>query len=185
MLLPSFPAISQVQRDLHAGDQIIALSASVFILMQGVIPVFWSMVSELYGRKPVYIVASIICFLGVLLNGLAQNAASFLAFRILSGMGSAAVLTLGGGTLADMYDPHERGTRVGFFYVFPLLGPSVGPLLGGVLTNAGGWRAPFYLMTGYTASTVILSFFFRDTFRPERSAAWQAAAKRYYSHLTE
>ncbi len=43
----------------------------------------------------------------------------------------AAVLTIGAGTLADMYEPHERGTVLGIYYAAPLLGPSLGPIIGG------------------------------------------------------
>jgi MFS family permease len=70
-------------------------------------------VSELYGRKIVYFVSSVLLCVTVLVCGLAPNAGIFLAFRILSAFGSAAVLTVGAGTLADMFDPHERGTRMG------------------------------------------------------------------------
>ena len=44
---------------------------------------------------------------------------------------SAAVFTIGAGTLADIFDPKERGTRLGIYYGAPLLGPACGPILGG------------------------------------------------------
>ena len=137
------------------------------------------MISELYGRKRVYLVSFIICCAGTIGNALAKNSATFLACRVISALGSSAVLTVGAGTLSDMYEPHERGTRVGIFYMFPLFGPSVGTLLGGALTTAGGWRTPFWLMAGYSATTIVATIFYQDTFRPERSSAWQAAQKRY------
>lgn len=47
----------------------------------------------------------------------------------------SAVVTIGAATLADVYEPHQRGTMMGIFYAAPLLGLSMGPLLGGVLTQ--------------------------------------------------
>lgn len=55
----------------------------------------------------------------------------FVAMRVLQALGSGAVLVLGAGTLADIYDVHERGTRLGIFYSVPLVGPAMGPLIGG------------------------------------------------------
>lgn len=43
----------------------------------------------------------------------------------------AAVLTIGAGTLADIFEPRERGAMLGIYYAAPLLGPALGPLLGG------------------------------------------------------
>ena len=44
---------------------------------------------------------------------------------------SSAVLAIGAATLADIFDSHERGSKMGLYYSAPLLGPSIGPILGG------------------------------------------------------
>ena len=59
---------------------------------------------------------------------------------------SSAVFSVGAGTLADIYEPHERGTMMGIYYAAPLLGPSMGPLLGGILTQLFNWRATFWFL---------------------------------------
>lgn len=68
--------------------------------------------------------------------------------RILQAIGSSAVLAIGAGSLSDIYDTHERGAKLGIYYAIPLLGPSVGPLLGGALSeSAAGWRkSPMHLL---------------------------------------
>jgi len=67
----------------------------------------------------------------------------FLGMRVLQSLGSSAVLALGAGTLADMYDTHERGTKLGVYYACPLLGPALGPIIGGAVTAVSDWRATF------------------------------------------
>ncbi len=83
-------------------------------------------------------------------------------------------MAIGAATLADIYEPCERGTKLGIFYAAPLLGPALGPILGGLLTQAFSWRASFWLLAaGLGANLVLLVFFFRDTFRKERSLTYQ------------
>ena len=79
-------------------------------------------------------------------------------------------MSIGAATLADLYEPAERGTMMGIYYWFvlgaasvlpqhgspmlirsaPLLGPSLGPILGGALTQGFNWRATFWFLTIFT-----------------------------------
>lgn len=58
-----------------------------------------------------------------------------IGMRCLQAIGSSAVISVGAGSLADMYEVHERGQKLGLFYGMPLLGPALGPLIGGALGN--------------------------------------------------
>jgi MFS family permease len=68
---------------------------------------------------------------------------------------------------------------MGIYYMAPLLGPAIGPIFGGLLTNAFNWRGPFWFLA-ITAGSSLMAFllFFKDTFRKERSAMYQNALKR-------
>ena len=66
---------------------------------------------------------------------------------------------------------------LGIYYAAPLLGPSLGPLLGGAVTTAWNWRATFILLTILGWVALCSFFFFNDTFRRERSLTYQAAKK--------
>jgi MFS family permease len=68
--------------------------------------------------------------------------------------------------------------QMGIYYIAPLLGPSVGAILGGGLTAAFTWRGPFYFLT-ITGGLVFMSFllFFPETFRHERSLIYQNVLK--------
>jgi MFS family permease len=103
----------------------------------------WSGISEIKGRKSSYITSLIIYCAASAVCARAQSIGVFIGFRIVQSAGSSAVLALGAGTLADIYDVsyqayctrhqlivvgqvHERGTRLGIYYGVPLLGPSLG-----------------------------------------------------------
>lgn len=61
--------------------------------------------------------------------------------RILGGGAAASVQAVGAGTIADIWEPKERGRAMGIFYLGPLLGPLFAPIIGGALSEAWGWRS--------------------------------------------
>ena len=67
---------------------------------------------------------------------------------------------------------------MGIYYAAPLLGPSIGPLIGGVLTQAFNWRATYWFLVIFGGISLLSFLFFKDTFRRERSTAYQAALRR-------
>jgi MFS family permease len=90
-----FPAIDDLKRDLGASQQVINLSVSLFILFQGTVPILWSAISEIYGRKIVYIVAFCIFTVAQVVCGVARNQILFLVFRVVGAVGSSVGLTIG------------------------------------------------------------------------------------------
>ncbi|KAF7799395.1 hypothetical protein EIP86_010627 [Pleurotus ostreatoroseus] len=172
------PGISQVESELHATSGQISWSLSVFILLQGVCPLFWSAVSEITGRKKVYLVSITICTVGCIVAGVAKSIGVLIGMRCVQAAGSAAVISIGAATLADIYEPHERGTMMGIYYCAPLLGPSLGPIIGGALTQGFNWRATFYFLAAFTGLCVVAFVFFKDTFRRERSLTYQQVLRR-------
>lgn len=67
---------------------------------------------------------------------------------------------------------------MGIYYAAPLLGPSMGPLLGGILTQIFNWRATFWFLAIFGGLSLSSFILFKDTFRRERSLAYQAALRR-------
>lgn len=173
-----FPAIDSLQTELGISDTFMNGVVAGYILVQGLGPILWSAVSELKGRKIVYLASFALYLSGTIAASRAQNGATFLAMRILQAMGGSAVLAIGAGTLSDIFDSYERATKIGIYYVAPLLGPSVGSLLGGAFTLAGGWRSTFYALIPYGFSCLVAFIFFPESFRPERSKAYATAVKR-------
>ncbi|KAI0927466.1 hypothetical protein AcV5_007999 [Taiwanofungus camphoratus] len=172
------PAISQIESDLHATSGQLSLTLSLFILIQGGFPLIWSAISEIQGRKVVYLVSIALCMLGCIVAATAKTISVLIGMRCLQAAGSSAVMSIGAATLADLYEPSERGTMMGIYYCAPLLGPSLGPILGGVLTQGFNWRATFWFLVIFTGLCVVAFVFFKDTFRRERSLSYQTALKR-------
>ncbi|KAI0030266.1 major facilitator superfamily domain-containing protein, partial [Vararia minispora EC-137] len=174
------PGITDIKRDLHASDGDISLSLALFILIQGTLPLFWSVTSELKGRKIVYLISICIAMVGALVAALSKSIGVLIGMRCFQGLGSSAVLSIGAATLADIYDPLERGTKMGIYYAAPLLGPSLGPILGGVLTQYLSWRATFWFLFIWMGLCLFMFLFlFKDTYRRERSLTYQSVLRRH------
>ncbi|KIJ69623.1 hypothetical protein HYDPIDRAFT_106262 [Hydnomerulius pinastri MD-312] len=168
------PANAQIELALHASSSEISWSLSVFIIIQGTFPLVWSAISEIKGRKPVYLSSMALFLVGSAIVASAKSIGLVIGMRGLQAAGSSAVMAIAAATLADIYEPHERGTKMGVYYAAPLLGNSMGPLLGGVLAQAFGWRAVFWFAV-ICGGVVLISLFFlfKDTFRKERSLMYQ------------
>lgn len=108
-----FPVINDLQADLHASQGSIALSVSLYILTQGCLPLLWSPISEIVGRKICFLVAtSIFVVCNIIIAAAATTVAMLIAFRVIAAGGSSAMLAIAAGTLADLYEPAERGVKV-------------------------------------------------------------------------
>lgn len=68
--------------------------------------------------------------------------------------------------------------RMGLYYAVPLLGPSLGPVIGGLLTKGFTWRATFYFLAAFGGVSFCSFIFFPDSFRKERSQLYQVATQR-------
>ncbi|KAF9468747.1 major facilitator superfamily domain-containing protein [Collybia nuda] len=173
------PAVEEMQNDLDATSAQFSLSISLFILVQGLVPLVWSAISEIKGRKLVYIMSLALFTIGSIVVAVSNSMDLVIGFRSLQAAGSAAVITIGAATLADIFEPAERGTKMGIYYMAPLLGPSLGPILGGILTTGLNWRAIFWCCTIMSGSIcLIFLFFFDDTFRRERSLTYQNVLRK-------
>lgn len=79
--------------------------------------------------------------------------------RILGGGASASVQAVGAGTIADIWEPAERGRAMGIFYLGPLTGPLFSPIIGGALAQGFNWRATMWFLTIYGGVMLLMLVF--------------------------
>ena len=91
-----------------------------------------------------FVAASVLC-------GVAQSLAQIVGFRLLQGMFGAALVPLGQAILLDIYTPEERGSAMAVYGVSIMVGPVLGPVIGGWLTDNMSWRWVFYINVGIGA----------------------------------
>ncbi|KAK1993637.1 MFS general substrate transporter [Colletotrichum falcatum] len=81
-----------------------------------------------------------------------------IAFRFLSGLVGAGPITIGAGSIADLTTVQQRGAAMAIWSLGPLLGPSIGPIAGGFLAQAEGWRWIFWVLTATAGVITVMGF---------------------------
>jgi multidrug resistance protein len=170
------PGVPQVLREFHETSNLMAtFVVSVYILGFAIGPLIIAPMSELYGRN---ILFSITNFLFVVFNigcALSNSMGMLIAFRLLAGCAGSAPLTLGGGTIADLFPPEQRAGAMAIWSMGPLLGPVIGPVCGGFLVENMSWRWVFWIMAIFGgAFGLLLLIVGRETYAPillEKKAA--------------
>jgi EmrB/QacA subfamily drug resistance transporter len=127
------------------GMEIYTWVFSGFLLTSTVTMPLWGRLSDILGRRPVYLVGMGIFLVGSALSGLAQDMAQLIVFRMLQGAGAGSLITLGMTIVGDLYALEERAKKQGYISGVWGVASLVGPLLGGVLTDHASWRWVFYV----------------------------------------
>ncbi|KAI7871035.1 major facilitator superfamily domain-containing protein [Spinellus fusiger] len=154
------PSIHQVQKSLQTTSTIINATISLYIFTLGIAPMMWAAFSERYGRRFVYISATIIYVGSTTGCALSTNIAIFVAMRALQAVGASAAQAVGAGTISDLFHVQNRGTAMGLFFLGPLVGPVVGPIAGGYISEYMGWTYIFWVLTAMGGLVLIFLIFF-------------------------
>ena len=112
--------------------------------------------SDMYGRKPLFFTAILIFLTGSIFCGLAQTMFQLIVFRAVQGLGAGGLMTLAQTTVGDLIEPRDRGRYQGLFGAVFAACSVVGPLLGGLITDALSWRWIFYVNLPVGAAALFL-----------------------------
>jgi MFS family permease len=86
--------------------------------------------------------------------------AAYFIFRILTAFEGTSFLIVGASVIGDIYKPAERATAMGWFFAGTLIGPALGPFIGGIIVTFRSWRVIFYLQTALAGLATIGAYFF-------------------------
>ncbi|EFR02297.1 hypothetical protein MGYG_05295 [Nannizzia gypsea CBS 118893] len=159
-----YPAVDQISRDLGVSSSKINLTITVFLITQGIAPTMIAEFSEKAGRRPAYILCFVISIIANLGLGLQNNYFALLFLRILQSAGSCG--TLSQGLVGDCIVSAERGKYIAYASVSMILGPSLSPILGGVISQKAGWRWIFWFLLIFSVAVFIpIALFLPETCR--------------------
>ena len=137
-------ALPEIADDLN-GFSNLSWVVTAYLLTTTVTVPLYGKLSDLYGRRRLFVVSISIFLLGSALCGLAQSMGELIAFRALQGVGAGGLIPLSQAAIADLFSPRERGRYQGYIGAMWATAAVAGPLLGGTLTDAASWRWIFLI----------------------------------------
>jgi EmrB/QacA subfamily drug resistance transporter len=143
-------AIRRIGDDLD-GLSVQAWVTTAFLITSTITTPLYGKLSDIYGRKPLFIFAIGIFVLGSAMCGLATNMYMLAAFRAFQGIGAGGLFTLALAILADIVSPQDRPRYMGYFMAVFATSSVLGPVVGGFLSGQGsilgitGWRWIFWV----------------------------------------
>ncbi|KAI1299716.1 major facilitator superfamily domain-containing protein [Xylaria venustula] len=175
---------AQVMDTFSISELVFELGLSAFILGFAVGPVIWGPLSELYGRRNVFLCTYLAFTLFTVGCSLAPTIQGLVIMRFLAGAFGSSPLTIAGGILADIWPKEQRGLAMIFFSSAPLFGPSLGPVIGGFIGKAAGWRWVLRSILGGSCF-LAMTFIIPETFAPilltRRAARLSRIKRRVYT----
>lgn len=162
------PGVPQLMAQFHSDNELLqSFVVSVYVLGFALGPLLVAPASETYGRRPAYLAGVAGFLIWNVACALAPSMAPLMVFRLLAGSFGAAPFTLGGGTIADMVEPAQRGHAMGIWMAGLTVGPVLGPTIGGFVSAYLGWRWNFWILA-ITAGAMLLlmGFTMPETFEP-------------------
>ncbi|KAH7396290.1 putative MFS multidrug transporter [Pyrenochaeta sp. MPI-SDFR-AT-0127] len=171
------PAVPLLMEEFKSTNSIIAsFIVSIYVVGYAVGPLLLGPLSEIFGRLWLYHINNVLFVIWSMGCALAPNVPGMLMFRLLSGLAGSCALTIGGGTIVDLFVQEDRGRAMALFSFGPILGPIIGPIGGGFLAEAEGWRWVFWLLTIISGGIAIVGFLcLSETY--ERTILEKRAAK--------
>lgn len=144
------------------GMALYAWAGTGYFLACAVSIMIFGRLGDLYGRKPLILLSLALVTLGSVFSGLSQSMSQLVAFRVLQGLGGGMMIATAFAAPADIFpDPMQRVRWMVLLSSTFAVASGVGPMLGGVVTEALGWRAAFFVIpiTAIIAFAMIWRFF--------------------------
>ena len=131
---------------------------TAYILVAAVCILPFGRIADIYGRKRVFVLGNLLFAIGSLLAACSWSGGVLIFSRVIQGLGGAMVFSTSMAIVTLVFPPGERGRAIGIVTATVYAGLSLGPVLGGILTQLFGWPSIFLLNVPLAALVVILTF---------------------------
>ncbi|MEM7546743.1 MAG: multidrug effflux MFS transporter [Pseudomonadota bacterium] len=173
--IPSLPALAD---DLGTSYGFMQIAVSGYLAMNAVLQLIIGPLSDRYGRRPVIIGGLVIFILASLGCVYAEDGMTFMIFRMIQASVTAGMV-LSRAIVRDLLPPNEAASMIGYMTAAMALVPMVGPMYGGAMEEALGWRATFWSFVVFGSAILILSISDLGETNKHRSASFAAQIRAY------
>jgi DHA2 family multidrug resistance protein len=138
-------ALPHIMGSVSASSEQITWVLTSYIVSAAIMTPLSGWLADRIGRKRMFLISITAFTIASMLCGIATNLPEIVIFRLLQGIGGAALIPLSQAVLLDTYPREQHGQAMAIWGVGAILGPILGPVVGGYLTENFSWRWCFYI----------------------------------------
>lgn len=150
-------ALPGISAEFHASAIMSSWIVTGYLLSSAAFLLPFGRLADIIGRRKIFLWGTVLFALIASLAGLIHSIRVMILWRIIQGISAAMIFSTGMAILTSVYPLHKRGKALGLSTAATYTGLSLGPVLGGVMTQHLGWRSIFYLtaLIGLAAVLII------------------------------
>src|SRR5690242_2329337 len=137
-------AMPRITAEFNGLDRYTWVTTAYLLTSTVMIPIYGKL-SDMFGRKPIFLIGVVLFLIGSALSGMAQDMNQLIAFRAFQGIGAAALMPIALAVIGDLFTPRERAKWQGVTGAVFGVSSVLGPLAGGWITDNSSWRWVFYV----------------------------------------
>lgn len=149
-------ALRTLGDEFHMDAIALAWVSTAYLLSSAVFLVPFGKIADIYGRKKIFLYGISIFSLASLVMTMVSSTEMLIGVRVIQGLGSAMIFGTGVAIVTSVFPPGERGKAIGIYVTAVYIGLSIGPSLGGLMTQYLGWRSIFFVNVPIGITTVAL-----------------------------
>ncbi|KAF2119780.1 major facilitator superfamily domain-containing protein, partial [Lophiotrema nucula] len=157
VLIPT--ALPTISQDFHIPDSLFAWTGSAYLLTNAASVPFWGKLSDIFGRKPIILIADSIFLGGSIVCAVSISAPMLVAGRAVQGLGGGGVVVLVHVCVADLFSLRGRSFYLGIVGAAWAVASALGPVLGGIFAQKLNWRWCFYVNLPVVSVSIIILYF--------------------------
>ena len=150
-------ALPAIQKEFNADAVQLSWIATALLLAVAVTLVPAGRFADIHGRKKIFTWGLFLYTLASLLAAFANSLEMLIICRVFQGIGSAMFLTTGMAIITSIFPPQKRGKAIGIYVSAVYIGLSMGPFVGGILTQNIGWRSLFIVVVPLGALSILIT----------------------------
>ncbi|KAL7666963.1 Major facilitator superfamily (MFS) profile domain-containing protein [[Candida] zeylanoides] len=158
--------VSEIEEAFGVSQELAISGLTFYLIGLALGPLFTAPLSELVGRKWIYIISLPVSMLFTMGIGLSQNIYSILIQRFFCGLIASPALAVAGGSISDIWSPDEIGFAMAMFCLAPFLGPVLGPVVGNFAAQNKGWKWTMWVSLMFSGAALPFVLLLPETYKP-------------------
>lgn len=175
-------ALPAIGAEFAADAIVLGWIPTAFMLAAAMFAVPFGRIADIYGMKRIFSYGIILFTLASLLSALSPSALWLIVCRVLQGIAGGMIFVTGLAIITSVYPPHERGRAIGVNIATVYIALSLGPVLGGIITQYLGWRSLFFAMIPLGITILVITWWKLDNeWAASRGERFDAKGSLLYS----